>query len=59
MIGKKKPNNLRESLSFHTVVDGEHVTIDYPVMSPLLAKVDIVKYGSNKLRKKLNHIPAL
>ena len=59
VIGRKKPNNLRESLKFHTVIDGEHVTIDKKVMSPMLAKIDVVKYGSNKLRKKLNHIPAL
>ena len=35
------------------------MTIDKKVMSPMLAKIDVVKYGSNKLRKKLNHIPAL
>ena len=27
--------------------------------SPLLAKVEVVKYGSNQLRKKMNHIPEL
>jgi len=26
--------------------------------SPLLAKVEVVAYGSNQNRKKLNHIPA-
>lgn len=27
--------------------------------SPLVAKIDIYKYGSNKLRRKLNHIPKM
>jgi len=27
--------------------------------SPLLAKVDIVSYGSNQLRKKLNYLSGL
>ena len=27
--------------------------------SPMVAKIDIYKYGSNQLRKKMNHIPNL
>jgi hypothetical protein len=27
--------------------------------SPMVAKIDIYKYGSNQLRKKMNHIPGL
>lgn len=52
IIGTEKRNNLREALFFHTMIDGYHVTMKKPLMSPMIAKVDIVKYGSNKLRKK-------
>jgi len=27
--------------------------------SPMVAKLDVVSYGSNKLRKKMNHYPDL
>lgn len=59
VYGRAKPNNLRETFYFHTVVDNTHVSLKMKAMSPMIAKVDIVKMGSNKLRQKLNHIPAL
>ena len=59
VIGHKKRNNLRASLSLHVVEEGVNATIQVLHHSPLLAKVAIVNYGSNRNRTKLNHIPAL
>ena len=39
VFGKQKPNNLRESLYFHTVVESENVSLKMKVMSPMIAKV--------------------
>lgn len=59
VFGKHQPKNLRESLSFHTVVESENVTLKMKVMSPMIGKVKIEKEGSGRLRKKLNHIPEM
>ena len=59
IIGTERPRNLRESLWFHSVIEGSHVTMKKKLLSPMIAKVEIVKHGSNQLRKKLFHIPAL
>ena len=57
VYGVEKPNNLRESFYFHTVAENEQVSLKMKALSPMIAKVDIVKMGSGRLRKKLNHIP--
>ena len=59
VYGKEKPNNLRESLHFHTVVENENVSLKMKLMSPMIGKVVVDKQGSGRLRKKLNHIPEL
>lgn len=59
IIGKEKPNNLRQSMTFHAVGDETNFSVKVKVHSPLLANVVVHKYGSNQNRKKLNHIPAL
>merc|ERR1712176_1064457 len=59
VFGVEKPKNLRESFYFHTVVENEQVSLKMKALSPMIAKVDIVKMGSGRLRKKLNHIPRL
>lgn len=46
-------------MTFHAVGDDTNFTYMVKVNSPLLANVEVYKYGSNKNRKKLNHIPAL
>lgn len=56
---KKQPNNLRQAFKLHTVIDDVNTTIMVKTFSPLLAKVDVVNYGSNKNRKKLNYLPEL
>lgn len=59
VIGKKQENNLRHTLTFHAVGDETNFTFSQKVNSPLLANVKMYRYGSNKNRKKLNHVPAL
>jgi hypothetical protein len=59
VIGKKMENNLRHSFKFHAVGEETNFSFMVKVNSPLLANVKLYKYGSNKNRKKLNHIPAL
>ena len=56
VIGKSQPNDLRHTLTLQTVIDTVQSTFAMKVFSPKLAKIDVVAYGSNKNRKKLNHI---
>ena len=59
VIGRSKINNVRQDLHFHTVAESEQTTIKIKVNGPMLAKLEILKMGSNSNRKKINHIPAL
>ena len=59
VFAKKQPNNLRQAFKINTVIDDVNTAIMVKAFSPLLAKVEVVQYGSNQLRKKLNYIPEL
>ena len=59
VFAKKQPKNLRQAFKINTVIDDVNTAMMVKTWSPLLAKVEVVSYGSNQLRKKLNHIPAL
>ena len=59
VYGRSHPNNLRNTLWFNTNVDSLNVAHKVKLNSPMVAKIDVLKYGSNKNRKKLSHIPAL
>ena len=59
VIGKKQPNNIRAACSINFNVEGTNVVYTQSLYSPLINSFEISKYGSNQLRKKLNHIPAL
>jgi len=59
VIGNAKRNNLRHSFSIHSVSLDVNFTYDIKAHSPLVAKVEMFRMGSNKNRKKLNHIPKL
>ena len=59
VYGRSHVNNLRSTLWFNTVVDSVNYAHKIKLNSPMLAKIDILKYGSNKNRKKLTHIPKL
>lgn len=55
-IGVKKRNHL--SKAFHMYINEADTNLSIMVMenSPMVAKIDVHKYGSNKLRSKLYHI---
>ena len=57
IFANKKRNNLRHSFKMHTIAASTPTSIMFKTLSPMVAKIDMVKYGSNKLRRKLNHIP--
>lgn len=59
IYSNKKPNHLDKSFNFHFNEADMNLSMMVKVHSPMLAKMDIYKYGSNRLRKKLNHIPNL
>lgn len=59
VVGKAKPNNLRQTMTMHTVIEDTQTTQAIKIFSPLVAKVNVIAYGSNKLRKKLNHVREL
>lgn len=46
-------------MTFHTVIEDVPTTQQIKIFSPLLGRVNVIAYGSNQLRKKLNHIPHL
>ena len=55
----RKRNNLNHSMQVLSVIDDVETSISVKVNSPMLAKVDIVSYGSNQLRRKLNYLTEL
>ena len=59
VYSNKKRNNLRAAFKLHTIIDDVPTGLMIKECSPMLAKVDMVRMGSNQLRKKLNHIPDL
>lgn len=59
LYGRSKPNNLRYSLWFHSVADNVNFSYKLKAWSPMIARIQILKYGSNQNRKKLSHIPSL
>ena len=59
VYGRAKPNNLRSTLWFHSVADNVNYNQKVKLWSPMVARIQISKLGSNKNRKKLSHIPAL
>jgi len=55
----KDPFNIDKTFKFNFIAAETNLSMSVKVYSPLVAKIEIHKYGSNKLRAKLNHIPAL
>lgn len=55
----KNPNSLDKSFKIHFNEAEMNLGMMVKEFSPMVAKIDIHKYGSNKNRKKLNHIPDL
>lgn len=59
VYGKAQENNLRHSIWLNTVLDSTNTSIKIKANSPMVAKVKVLAYGSNRLRKKMPHIPHL
>ena len=57
IFANKERNNLRSSFTMHTTVDSTPPSISFKTFSPMVAKIDMVQFGSNRLRKKMNNIP--
>jgi hypothetical protein len=53
----KKPNSLDKSFMVHCNEADQNMSLMIKEYSPMVAKIEIFKYGSNQLRKKMNHIP--
>ncbi len=56
IFGTKMPNHLGKTFKFNMYEAEMNLSMAVKVHSPLLAKIEICKYGSNKLRKNMNHI---
>jgi len=59
VFGRSKPNNLRSTMWFQSVADSVSFSYKVKLYSPMVARLKVLKYGSNRNRKKLNHIPKL
>jgi ribosomal protein L19 len=57
VYSQKNPNSLDKSFRLHFNEDETNMSYQIKEFSPMVAKVEIFKYGSNQNRKKLNHIP--
>lgn len=57
VFSNKMRNNLRSSFTMHTTVESTPTSISFKTFSPMVAKIEMVQFGSNKLRKKMNNIP--
>lgn len=53
----KKPNSLDKSFKIHFNEAEMNLSMQVKEFSPMVAKIEVFKYGSNQLRKKMNHIP--
>ena len=47
VYGRGKPNNLRSTLWFASSADGQQFTHKVKLYSPMVARMQILKYGSN------------
>ena len=55
----KQPNSLNKSFNIHFNEAEQNLSMMVKEYSPMVAKIEIFKYGSNQLRKKMNHIPQM
>ena len=55
----KNPNSLDKSFKIHFNEADQNLSMMVKEYSPMVAKIEMHKYGSNKNRKKLNYIPEL
>jgi len=58
-IGKSAPNSIRAKCAITFALDQTNVIYNAQLYNPMISNFEILKYGSNQNRKKLNHIPKL
>lgn len=56
VIGQSSKNSLKHSFELVCYFCGIITKLDIKVNSPMVAKIEVVKHGSNKIRNKLNHV---
>ena len=54
---KRAPNSIRSHCRINFSIEGVNTVFGINMLSPLLHNFEIMKLGSNKLRKKLSYIP--
>lgn len=59
IFATKNKNSLDKSFKIHFNEADQNVSMMVKEFSPMVAKIDIHKYGSNQLRNKMNHIPQM
>ena len=59
VFSKSRRNSIRAKCKINFNVEGINASYGLNLYSPLVTSFEISKYGSNQLRAKLNHIPAL
>lgn len=59
IFSMKNPNSLDKTFKIHFNEADQNLSMSVKEFSPMVAKIDVHKYGSNKTRAKLNHIPQL
>lgn len=55
----KTPKSIKSRVAINMNLEGTNTKLFVPLYSPLTHKIEIEKYGSNRLRSKLNHIPLM
>jgi len=55
---KSAPNSIRAKAKINFSIEGVNTQYGVSIFSPMLTGLEILKYGSNKNRKKLPWIPA-
>ena len=59
VVSKKAPNSFRATAKLNFSIEGVNTTYGAKLMSPLVTNFEIIKYGSNQLKKKLPYIREL
>lgn len=59
VISKKAPNSINATVKINFSIENVNTTYGAKLFSPMVTNFEILKYGSNKLKKKLPYIPAL
>jgi len=59
VIAKSAPNNLRAGCKINFSIENVNTIYGPKLYSPLITNFEILKYGSNRLRRKLSYVPKL